>query len=547
MSLALYGDPDYPDARYPLSTDPEDSIKLIIVLKNISGWPLNIDRGLSQIELPTTLILTDPCGTTHELGPEAGEFAFDAPPPLSVGGRPVSPAEVLPPDFVVSSTVADLRKLFPVLRRVAGLYTLRAELQFTIFKWAFRDVGLGLIGVEDYPGNWSGTLRSEEMEIYVSPDSGAHARIQLLDAGSKPPNPLFHVRTKVFKTSDIPAETSLSSVWSNIEPLLTGITDDKGWVDWALCEACVPEDDYLVVAYYKNEYGTTSFETGEPGWAVGCTGLMEKQIVFGALPEEEKFSVFAKNSVWIQALAVIFSGSVGAPYESEGPSLAKGADVLIGARAEAKEGVKIYGNRVVIMPRAAVDDIYCNKLVNYGTVNGEEFPLEPPAWQEPPFHECQPGKKNVTVRKNKSKKLDPGSYGKIKVKTKGTLKLSGGIYHFRSLKLDNRSSLICFGPTEIRIKGDWDSAAKAYTGPTTDNHLSAKDVIFYVEGEAKKRGKRRSEPKVVVIGVRNDIKANIFAPYGTIWVGADSDVTGSLIAKDVIVGVNAKIRMESAF
>jgi hypothetical protein len=170
MSLALYGDPDYPDARYPLSTDAEDYIKLIIVLKNISGWPLSIDSGLSQIELPTTLILTDPCGITHELSPEAGEFAFDAPPPLSVGGRPVSRAEVLPPDFVVSSTVADLRKLFPVLSKVAGLYTLRAELQFTLFKWTFRDVRLGLMGVEDYPGNWSGTLRSDKMQIYVSPD-----------------------------------------------------------------------------------------------------------------------------------------------------------------------------------------------------------------------------------------------------------------------------------------------------------------------------------------------------------------------------------------
>jgi hypothetical protein len=84
-------------------------------------------------------------------------------------------------------------------------------------------------------------------------------------------------------------------------------------------------------------------------------------------------------------------------------------------------------------------------------------------------------------------------------------------------------------------------------GPSSDSSLSAKDVFVYVHGINGKNGELRSNPKAAVIGVRNTVKANIFAPNGTLWIREGSDVTGSFMGKDVIIGVKAEVKLESAF
>jgi hypothetical protein len=285
LSLSLYGDPEHPDFQYTLSDNPADAIQLIIVLKNISGKSINVERGLSQVELPQTLEVTDPCGATHELSPETGVFAYDAPPSFRVGGRPTAPAEILSSSFAKSATIDDLRVFFPLMKRMPGLYRISALIGGKRFAWALYIPEKGLLGVSDHPDNWAGSIEAEEMKIYLTPVSGGQLNVQVVENKPETSIPLFMVPVKVFKKSDIPAGFDAADIWVKVGPVLSGQTDDQGQADWGTCPACVPKDEYVLIAQYANEYAETAISINDGRWQSGCTGTIEETIAFGEAPQ----------------------------------------------------------------------------------------------------------------------------------------------------------------------------------------------------------------------------------------------------------------------
>jgi hypothetical protein len=50
-----------------------------------------------------------------------------------------------------------------------------------------------------------------------------------------------------------------------------------------------------------------------------------------------------------------------------------------------------------------------------------------------------------------------------------------------------------------------------------------------------------------IIGLAANIKANMFAPNGTLWIGAASKVEGAFVAKDVVVGMGADVKLDTVF
>ena len=281
LSLQLLSDQANPTNTYPLSDAPGDAIKLIMVLKNISAQQINVERGLSQAELHRSLIVTDPCGNILELSPDAESFIFDAPPPRFVGGLPLIPAEILQPDFVRSLTIQDLRQLFPSMKKLPGTYRVTAQQTASRFVWTITDPNRGLQGVADHPGNWFGTINAQEMQIYISPTSGAQLEVTLTDADSQP---LFQVPVKAFKTSEIPDGYEPADTWSTIEPILSGVTDTKGRTIWGVCKTCVPADDYTILAFYKDEFLVSEIAASDSGWNAGCSGLLAKTITYSEAP-----------------------------------------------------------------------------------------------------------------------------------------------------------------------------------------------------------------------------------------------------------------------
>ena len=52
-------------------------------------------------------------------------------------------------------------------------------------------------------------------------------------------------------------------------------------------------------------------------------------------------------------------------------------------------------------------------------------------------------------------------------------------------------------------------------------------------------------PKAAQIGIKNTVFANFYVPNGTIWLRQGTEATGSFIGKDVIVGINSKVALDS--
>jgi len=559
LSLKLYSDPENPTNEYTLSEDDasENAIKLIMVLNNISDQQINTERGFSQVELHRALIVTNPCGGVMELSPEGEDLAFDAPPPRFQAGQPLVPAEILRSDFVKSLTINDLRQLFPLMKTLPGKYTVAAQQSGARFIWTKTVKDKGLHGVANHRSNWFGTIHAttnaageEEKTSYtilILPVSGARLQVRVEDTASETPEPLFDVQVKVFQTADIPADSQPADSWTAIESVLSGSTDTKGDVVWGSCDSCMPAGDYTIIAKNKDEYQVAQITSSDSGWDTGCSGVITKSISYGEPVVTAKFSIFALNSVQLNIKSVVLSGDIGAKTESTG-LYNSGIEVSVGIGARANDGVKIFGDTVRIGKRARVYDVYYNELENRGKILGEQItPLELPVWQEPPFLESSPGDKDVRVRPRKTKELAPGDYKNVVVSIRGKLYLTGGTYHFRNLTLGSRASLVCLEPSIIRIKKRLYCSRRAFLGPDSESGLSAKDVLLYIGGINGKSGQQTSYPKAAMIGFNNNVKANLYAPNGTLWIGLGSKAEGSFIAKEVIVGIKAKVKLDSAF
>jgi hypothetical protein len=544
MSLNVYTDPSHQGTDYALGDDP---VKLVMVIKNISEWPVNTDRGFSQIELQRSLVVTDPGGTRYSLSQET--LALTPAHPLYLYDFATSPAETLPEGWVRSVTIADLTELFTMMGKTPGWYTIEAHQPFVRYAWIIQDDQLGKLAIQDDARNWYGTIDSNQIQVNIVPGDGGNPRVRVLDACQQPPAPIAQVPVKLFK-GDI-GEDGLADAWANPEAVLSGTTNPEGWAIWDSGAPCVQKSVYTAIALHQNEYKTASFADAD-GWASGCEAVIEKEIHFEAPPASNDFSVYALNSAWIQSKAIVITGNIGVEGDNSLEWL-DGWEVLISENAQASQGVQILGKSVRILEGATVWDVfYQDQLDNKGTIRGQAEKVENlvVATRLPSFRSITPGQVPLTVGQNETMQLTEGSYGDVTVKAKATLRLKGGIYHFKSLNLDPNSELNCSKPTEIRLEGCLFSGPDVYVVPKGADPtppLSAKDVFIYVNGQNGDDGAIGSEPKAAEIGTKNNIKANIYAPNGTLWIKNRSVVEGSFIAKDVIIGEKATVRLDSAF
>ena len=87
LSLSLFTDQAALD--YPLGTP----IKIMLVIKNDTGFELNTDKGFAQAELQKGLTLTTPSGERQRYTDE--DLAFDMPPPIFINDLVAVPVSIL--------------------------------------------------------------------------------------------------------------------------------------------------------------------------------------------------------------------------------------------------------------------------------------------------------------------------------------------------------------------------------------------------------------------------------------------------------------------
>ena len=546
LSLELFTDQATSD--YQLG----DPVKVMLVIKNDTGFDLNTTRGFSQTELHKGLTLTTPSGEQRRFTDE--DLIFDMPPPFFINNQVGVPAETLPAGWVRTLTIEDLRELFPVMRDTPGWYTIDAEQEFVRYLWTITYGNVGLLGVDNDPNACRETVRANRIQVYIAPPAGAQLQVRVMDGSSQPPTPVGQVPVKVFGGAIDAADFDLA--WVQREPILEGYTDFEGIAIWGEGNYCTPEPgvQYTAIALYGDEYRSVPFSKGPvEGWADGCGSVIAKAILFGGTPFPgiADFSLLAADSIWVKAGAVIESGHLAVRQISPGLWLDSEVEVSIGLNARTEGGVRIYGDSVKLWPGASVDALYYNNLLNDGEIRGEEVtPLDLPLpVEQPPFPSITPGSNNYSVPFFRTRTLNPGQYWDVSIGYRSTLKLKPGVYHFRNLNLAYKARLYCIGPgpTEVRIKERLFPGWKATIAPLATSGLGARDFLFYIEGTNGNLWDLFAYPRAAEIGVQNRVKANIVAPNGTIAIDADSDAQGSFIARGLVVGIGTVVRLESGF
>jgi hypothetical protein len=234
-----------------------------------------------------------------------------------------------------------------VMKTTAGWYTIEARASFIRFAPTGQDAGLGFIGLLDHPGNWTGTVAAQKLQIYIAPARGAKLKVQVLESKAGVLNPVAQVPVKVFKSSgqasynancdvnqdgavnqsdlqafaplfgttaapgspgdtdndgdfdgaDLAAMvaaygssgTALRSLWEGTVPVLAGTTDFDGWAVWQTGLGCLREDSYSLVAYHAGVYNQSSTTVGDAaGWGTSCEPSVVRKIQFGGQPTPAK-------------------------------------------------------------------------------------------------------------------------------------------------------------------------------------------------------------------------------------------------------------------
>ena len=331
LSLNIYVEPGAGEAlEYNLGEDP---VKLFLVLKNESSRVVVTERDFSLEELHHSLIITDPNGVRHILRPV--DETHKMPIPYFIDEKAWSPAEKLSADWVKSTTIDDLREKVPVMLTTSGWYTIEAQQPFVRFASTGEFGSLGTLAVQDNANNWNGALIANKLQIHIKPQASAQLQIQVLDSSSQPPQPINQVLVRVFRKSELPADYTPAASWSKTPYVLQGKSNPEGWVVWESASdvQCLSEDEYVVMAYYADEYQESFIPTGAAaGWAPGCQNAIKKELYFGEQPAMEigDFSVFALNSIYIKSKAVVYDGNIGVKSASEGPWLNSNVEVSQG-------------------------------------------------------------------------------------------------------------------------------------------------------------------------------------------------------------------------
>jgi len=294
-----------------------------------------------------------------------------------------------------------------------------------------------------------------------------------------------------------------------------------------------------------NFNGTDSFTYTVSDGAATATGTVTVTVK-DAL---ERVAVLATNSVSVLTGADVLSGDVIANQAGSGPFLG-GVELSLAGTVTTAAGWDVEGNRVTIATGATIgSDVFSNQLINSGTVTGEKtFTLALPVFSSlPAFLAATPNTTDVTVATNGSRTLAPGTYRDLVVGKKGTVLFTGGTYHFRSITGDTQTRLLFSAASTVRVQQKIGIKASSTVGPNTGASINASAIIFHVAGINGTGGGLAETPKAVEIGTDNILTANVYAPNGTLLIGDRTQAGGSFFGKDVQVGPDVQVTLQTAW
>ena len=275
---------------------------------------------------------------------------------------------------------------------------------------------------------------------------------------------------------------------------------------------------------------------------------LSRVVTAGGLPVSS-FCIFATNSVWVRPGAVINSGNIGVQDAGPGPWLNADSELTIGKNVQVADGIALYGDSVMLRAGASVADVSYNELAGTGTIRGNQYtPLSLPLGVSlPAFPTPAPGTEGHIVKKGETLTLGPGAYGEVRVKKNATLILTGGTYHVEDLLAGPQAKILFRGPIDLVINNRLDPGKEAVIGPEDGSGIGARDIRIYVNGINGDSGDLDDEPAAAVVGRDNTVRANIYAPHGTLWIKQGTVAEGAFIGRDVQIGTTVQVDLNSGF
>jgi hypothetical protein len=221
-------------------------------------------------------------------------------------------------------------------------------------------------------------------------------------------------------------------------------------------------------------------------------------------------------------------------------------ELVLGENAITPTGFNLKADRILVGRRSVIgSNVYYNTLVNRGTITGATVtPVAIPVIPLlPPFKLPDASEDPVTVGNGRTLVLAAGRYGDVTIQPKGVLRLTGGVYHFKSLWVKSKGKVTCEASVEVRIVRDLHAETESYLGPAQGSLIDATDIVFYVVGGT---GMPYST-KAVMLGPHATVFANLYTSMGTITFKEETQATGSFIADNIVVGEEVQLTLASAF
>jgi hypothetical protein len=257
------------------------------------------------------------------------------------------------------------------------------------------------------------------------------------------------------------------------------------------------------------------------------------------------FVLLGEEGVWVEQNATVVSGDIGANTSSSGPYMAEGSEVIVGIGAVIQDAAsRVMGDSVYVKNDARVYDVYYSELGGLGNIVGDHHtPLELPLVNFfPDVPAFLPGTQDFDVPQGGSLALDAGDYGLLRARLGSRVTFSGGVYNFSEWDVGEDVLLHFQAPSEIRIAGKLALDQGSFLGPEQGlTGLSARDIVIFVTGLNGSSGNLGGTPKAAKFGIGTTIHANVYVPYGTLWLRQNGQYTGAFLAKWVDLGIGATV------
>ena len=143
----------------------------------------------------------------------------------------------------------------------------------------------------------------------------------------------------------------------------------------------------------------------------------------------------------------------------------------------------------------------------------------------------------VVIAKENQSTLFPGTYGTWTIGKSAEVTLASGRYDVQSVTIDKEAKVYFDGPVTVCVAERFYMGKESLISPVRDSGWKAADFVIHAHGVDAAGGENDEddEGSAVTLGKNSIMFGRVWSMNGTIEVKKASQVTGSLVGKDVVI------------